>query len=329
MHKRQRVDFLGAATLTVGVGLLLLGLQSGGRNGWLSTATLLELAGAIVLLAVFGLIERRVAAPLLTLDLLTRPVIAIPCLVGILGGAVLVGFAAYLPPLVQGGWGGTPTEAGLMVAPLSIGWPLASTAAGRLLKRVGFRALAFGGSAIVLAGTLMMLLVFAPGVSSNRLLTYGVVIVATFVSGLGFGSSTTAMLIAVQNSVLWNERGIATASVQFFRNMGNTIGAALLGAVLTATLAPALIAPRTQELLQQVPPGLISSQGDPAFGPANALLNLDTRKALPPPVRDLLSDALVSSLGWVFVAVALLAALAVVFAARFPRESSPYQDLEA
>src|SRR5205807_513161 len=145
VRTRQRVDVAGVLLLTVGVALLLLGIQSGGRSGWLSPGTWLALGGALALLLAYGVVESRVPAPLLTLDLLARPIIAIPCLAGLLAGGVLVGFAAYVPPLVQGAWGGTPTEAGLMVAPLSIGWPLASSRTGKLILRFGYRALALGG----------------------------------------------------------------------------------------------------------------------------------------------------------------------------------------
>ncbi len=86
----------------------------------MSPLTLLTWAGAILLLALFVFFERRAPAPILSLDLLSRPVIAVSCLAGLLAGGVLIGFSAYVPLLVQGAWGGTPIEAGLVLAPLSI-----------------------------------------------------------------------------------------------------------------------------------------------------------------------------------------------------------------
>ena len=94
--------------------------------------------------------------------------------------------------------------------------------------------------AILLVGCALMLLIGLPFISQNVILRAVVVAAASFVSGAGFGLNTTSMFIAVQSSVPWSERGISTASVQFFRNMGNSMAAAVLGAVLTATLAPAL-----------------------------------------------------------------------------------------
>src|SRR5207247_8900322 len=140
-----------------------------------------------------------------------------------------------------------------------------------------------GGMVTLVAGTLLLLLAFLPGLSSNPLLRSAVIVIATFVSGAGFGFSTTSMLIAVQNSVPWSERGIATASVQFFRNMGNTLGSVILGSVLTATLAPLLAAPAVLALLRQMPPAANRAGSDPALAPVNALFALTVRDTLSAP----------------------------------------------
>jgi hypothetical protein len=126
------------------------------------------------------------------------------------------------------------------------------------------------------------------------------------------------MLIAVQNAVTWGERGIATASVQFFRNMGNTVGAAALGALLVAMLTPLLATPRVQDLLTRLPSTQLEG-GDPTLGPVNVLLELDVRETLDPALRSALAGALGSSLGWVFVGIAAMAVIAALLASRFPR----------
>ena len=322
MHTRQRIDIAGAVTLTAGVTLLLVALQSGGRGNWLSSSTLLSLFGAVAFLVAFGFIERRAVAPVLSLALLKRPIIAIPCLVGILCGGVLVGFAAYVPLLIQGAWGSTPIEAGLVIA-LSLGWPLASSRVGKLLRNYSYRRIVAGGVVVILAGSAMLMLALLLQVSDNPLLRVATVVTATFVTGVGFGSSTTTMLIAVQNSVPWRERGIATASVQFFRNMGNTIGSAALGTVLTATLTPVLLASaNVQRLAEQLKAASPRAGSDPALGPVNTLFDLAVRKTLEPGVRLEMASALSGSLGWVFVGVLLMAAAAVLLATRFPKLES-------
>jgi EmrB/QacA subfamily drug resistance transporter len=320
IHNRQRVDFGGAITLTLGMGLLLVALQSGSRGGWLSPITLLCWAGAIALLALFVRYERRAPAPILSFSLISRPVIAIPCLTGLLAGVVLIGYAAYIPLLVQGGWGGSPIEAGLVVAPMSIGWPVASAMSGRLIKRVGYFPLVAVGMSGVALGTLLLLGV---GLVSDISLKAIITLVASAITGLGFGASTTTMLIALQVSVPWSERGVATASAQFFRNMGQALGATVLGTVLTLLLAPMLASERVQQAVASMPPASVKAGADPALGPANVLFDLNLRPTLSPGVVSALSDALSSSLWWTFLAMLVISGLGVLVAFRFPRVVTP------
>jgi EmrB/QacA subfamily drug resistance transporter len=319
IHSRQRVDIAGGVTLTVGVGLVLVALQSGGRDGWFSPSSLALWGGALVLLALFVFFERKAAAPILPFTLLSRPLLYVACIVGLLAGGVLIGFAAYVPLIVQGAWGGQPIEAGLIVAPLSIGWPIFSTLSGRLVRRYSFRTVAMSGMAILLVGCFLLLMVGLPFVSQNVVLRSAVLLVASFVSGAGFGLNTTSMLIAVQSSVPWSERGISTASVQFFRNMGNSMAAAILGAVLTATLAPALALPAVQAMVREMPAATQKASADPTLGPVNALFDLTIRNTIAPQTRAALAGALENSLWWVFFAMALMALLAAVVVTRFPR----------
>ena len=120
-------------------------------------------------------------------------------------------------------------------------------------------------------------------------------------------------------SVPWSERGISTGAFQFFRNMGNAIAAAALGALLTATLAPVLASPRVQALVEQMPPATQKANDDPSLGPVNALFDLAVRDLIPPETRAILAGALQNSLWWVFFGMAAMAVLAAVAVVRFPR----------
>jgi EmrB/QacA subfamily drug resistance transporter len=318
IHTRQRVDIAGGVTLTVGIGAMLLALQTGGRDGWTAPHVLALGAIGVALLALFGYVESRAEAPVLALSLLRRPIIWVSCLAGMLAGGVLIGFAAYVPLIVQGAWAGTPIQAGLIVAPLSIGWPVASSQVGKLVKRFGFRRVAITGMFALLVGVLLLLAVGFGFVSDDPVMRAVVVGTASLVSGAGFGLNTTSTLIAVQMSVAWAERGISTATYQFFRNMGNAVSAAALGALLTATLSPMLSSPRVQALVEQMPPAAQKANSDPALGPVNALFDLTVRDLIPPETRAALAGALQNSLWWVFFGMAVMAALAAVAVLRFP-----------
>jgi EmrB/QacA subfamily drug resistance transporter len=318
IHARGRVDVMGGLTLTVGVGLALVALQSGGRGGWFSPQEFALWGGAIALLVLFVMFERRAQSPILAFSLLGQPLLLVSCLAGVLAGGVLVGLGAYTPLIAQGAWGGSPIEAGLIVAPLSIGWPLASSQSGKLIKRFGYRTVAIMGIFVLIVGCLLMLSVGLDGIAQNGVLRAAAVALASFTCGAGFGMNMTSTLIAVQEAAPWSQRGSSTAAVQFFRNMGNAAGAAILGAVMTATLASKLATEQMQAIVQTIPAEALKAGSDPALGPVNTLFDLSTRDLLPQPTRLALEEALAGSLWWVFFGMLMLAVLAAIVIQRFP-----------
>jgi MFS family permease len=201
-----------------------------------------------------------------------------------------------------------------------MGWPVASALSGRFIKRVGYFPLVATGMTVIAAGTLLLLGV---GAVSDISLKAAITLVASAITGLGFGASTTTMLIALQVSVPWSERGVATASAQFFRNMGQAIGATVLGTVLTLLLTPMLASERVQQAVAALPPDALKTGTDPALGPANVLFDLDLRPTLDHGIVGVLADALSHSLWWMFLVMLLIASLGVLVATRFPRVVTP------
>jgi MFS family permease len=151
------------------------------------------------------------------------------CLVGLCLGAVLIGLTSYVPTYVQGVLGTGPLVAGFALAMLTIGWPVTASQSGRVYLRVGFRATAAAGSAVVVAGTAAVLLVtLRPAVVA--------VGAACFAVGAGLGFVAAPTLIAAQATVGWAQRGVVTAANMFSRSIGSAVGVALFGAVANATL---------------------------------------------------------------------------------------------
>jgi Na+/melibiose symporter-like transporter len=135
-----------------------------------------------------------------------------------------------VPLYAQGVLGATPTEAGGTIAPMAVGWPIASAVSGRLLTRIGFRDLVRVGMMVVALSALGLGLVVSRGASLNELR------VVSGAFGLGMGIANTALVIAVQTSVGFSQRGVATASTLFFRNIGGTVGVGVMGVVLARAL---------------------------------------------------------------------------------------------
>jgi EmrB/QacA subfamily drug resistance transporter len=289
--RRHKLDVLGTLSLTAAISLLLLALmEGGGAWGWRDPRTLGLLAGAAVGLVVFFWQERRAPEPMLPLDLFKSRLIAVASVGNLLLGALLYVITAYVPMFAQGVLGGTAVDAGTILAPILIGWPIASTLAGRLLIRVGYRPLTRGGSLLILAGVLLLARVSAETTRPD-------VLVAMLITGLGLGFTSMPYLLGVQNAVSWNRRGVATSSVQFFRNMGGALAVAALGALLNARLT-----------------GIVGSGTD-----ANAALEPTLRAQLEPQALALLTRGLLHGLQGVFVASVFLAVAGLAAAFFFPR----------
>ena len=250
------LDLPGAAALTVGVALLLWGLGAGNAA---AQPVLPALAAAVVVLVGFFLIERRSSGPTIPLALLRRRSIGPPMLVALLAGTVMFGATAYVPLFVQGALGGSTYQAGAAVAPMSLGWPVASVISGRLLLRVGFRWLALVGALLLVLGA-VMLAARPPG---GGILWVGL---SSAVIGAGLGTISTPVLIVIQSSVPWDQRGSATALNQFSRTIGGAVGVAALGILLVARL-------RDEAARLGLPSAVIASPLHPgAGGAAQALL---------------------------------------------------------
>ena len=290
----RRLDLAGTLSLTLSIALLLLALQEGSQVwGWDDARTLgmIGLAGAG--LALFLLVESRAPEPMLPLELFRNRVIAVASMGGFLMGTVLFCAAAFVPMFTQGVLGGTAIDAGMTLAPMSIGWPIASTTSGWLLAKRGYRPFVLAGAVL---GTVGCVLLAAADPSSGR----GPVMLAMFFLGLGLGFLSTPYLLAVQNAVPARQRGVATSSVQFFRTIGGSIAVAALGALLNHRLATRL-----------------TVEADP-----NLALNPELRSQLPPEILAELVTALDGGLGTIYLVMAGLALLGVGVGLLFPPGSA-------
>ena len=226
VEKRQhKVDYLGAVLLTVSLSLLILALLEGGQawawNSWQSV-TAFALGGALLVL--FTLAERRAAEPILPLWVFSRRLLLTTSLIGLGVGAVLIGLTSYVPTYLEGSLQVSPLLAGLALAALTLGWPLAAGFSGRLYLRWGFKTTILIGMFFVLLGAVSI----ASFASQPSVI---IVAISCFVIGVGMGLVATPSVIAAQSSVPWNERGVVTGTGQFARSIGSAVGVAIFGAI--------------------------------------------------------------------------------------------------
>jgi EmrB/QacA subfamily drug resistance transporter len=232
-RRRPTIDYAGAGVLTVALTLLILGLLEGGQAwAWGSLQGVAVLAAGVVLLGGFVLIERRAADPVVPLQLLRNRLLVATSLVAACVGAVLIGLTSYVPTFVQDVLGTGPLVAGFALAALTLGWPLSASQSGRIYLRIGIRATALIGAAVVVLGSALLLLLGG----SSSVVQVGA---TSFVIGLGMGFAAAPTLIAAQSAVGWQQRGVVTGTNMFFRSAGSAIGVAVFGAIVNAGLGGA------------------------------------------------------------------------------------------
>lgn len=227
---RHKIDYGGAVLLVLSTSALMLGLLQGGSAwAWLSLQSFLCFSA----FALFGLllvkIEAKAKEPILPLWIFRHRLISIAGIATFLNGAMMIGYSAMIPTHVQGVLGGTALVGGLALAAMSVGWPIASFASGRIMSRTGYRNSAVGGAFLMSLGALGVF-VFA---STTPLWIGG----AVFLVGLGLGLQSNAYIVTIQSSVSWKERGVATANNLFMRTLGSSVGVAAFGGVLNSTIS--------------------------------------------------------------------------------------------
>ncbi len=283
-RKKRRLDFAGAFLLACFVTSLLV--AASGVHG---TAKWASILATVVLLGAFLIVEHRAEEPLLPLSLFTRRVIALSSAIGAIIGGAMIAILTYVPLFIQGVRGGTPTQAGSSITPMLITWPIASTLGGRLIPKVGFRALVRFGMACTAVAAVALPLVAERGPFALRLVT------ALF--GLGMGFANTALIIAVQTSVGWEQRGVATASTMFFRTIGGAVAVGVMGGVIVAALGQDAGLPKDA---------------------ASRALSREGMSALGPDVMRRIAGLLDAGLGTVFWMIAGLGVTAFVAALFYP-----------
>ena len=229
--RAHTVDYAGAVVLTLSLSLLILAVLEGGQAwAWNSWQSVGAFGLGAVLLVVFVLIERRAAEPILPLWVFSRRLLLTTSLIAFGAGGLLIGLTSYVPTYLEGTLDTSPLLAGLALAALTLGWPLAASVSGRWYLRFGFRNTIIVGVFIAILGTLVIAtLAWTPSVI--------VVAIACFVVGLGLGTAVTPAVIVAQSSVPWKERGVVTGTNTFARAVGSAVGVAIFGAVANGVLA--------------------------------------------------------------------------------------------
>ena len=229
---RHQIDYLGTATIGAAATCLVLLTSLGGTTyAWGSLPIIGLGVLAVVFVAGFVLAERRAAEPVLPLHLFANRVFSSASVVGFVVGFAMFGALAYLPQYMQVVRGVSPTLSGLRLLPMMLGLLLTSIGTGQLVSRWGrYKIFPIVGTAVMTAGLFLLSRV---GVSTS----FWLVSLYLFILGVGIGASMQVLVIAVQNSVGYEDLGAATSGTTFFRSIGGSFGTSVFGAVFANVLA--------------------------------------------------------------------------------------------
>jgi EmrB/QacA subfamily drug resistance transporter len=304
-RRRPRIDWAGAAGLFLTTSLLLFALVQGGVAWpWLSAPSVALFAGSAVAGVVTLVLERRAEEPIMPGWVWRRRVIAgVNLALGCLG-VLMIAPMVFLPTYAQSVLGLSPVAAGFVLSVWTLSWPTSAALSNRIYRRIGFRDTALIGSCV---GTLLLAAFpFLPyrGPAWEPALLM-------LLLGAGLGLFQLPLIVGVQSSVPWHERGTATASVLFCRQVGQSVGGVLFAVIANATLTGRL---------HSAPPALRGDLPQGLDRTASALLH---GGGLSGAATDYLRHALASAVGHVYLGAAAAAALAVIFLAtvtpkRFP-----------
>lgn len=260
-----RIDWWGATTVIVALVPLLLVAEQGREWGWDSPlAIACYVIGAIGILA-FVIVETLMKDDaLIPLKLFRSPTFSMATVIGVLVGFGMFGAMLTLPLYLQLVLGSTPTESGFQMLPMILGLMIASIGSGQLIARTGrYRMFPILGTLLMSVG--FFLLTFMTYDTS-----YWYIAGAMLVIGLGLGQLMQTLTIASQNSVGLRDMGVATSSSTFFRQIGGTLGTAVLLSLLFTLMPTNIIGSFSDR-------GTLTDALDAAFDPTVATAPANTQ----------------------------------------------------
>ncbi len=249
-HRRldHRIDWWGAVALSIGLVPLLIVAEQGREWGWTSTNALICYVVGVVGVVAFFVTERAMGEEaLIPLRLFQNRTVAVSSTVSVFIGMGMFGGLAALPLYLQIVKGASPTQAGLLLLPMTLGIMSGSIISGQLISRTG----RYRHFPIIGAGLLVLALFGFHFVNAETPLWQTMIVMVFF--GVGLGFNFQPLTLAVQNAVSPRDIGVATSSATFTRQIGGTLGTAVFLSILFSKLADG------------IGPGYAAAASEPGF----------------------------------------------------------------
>ncbi|GAQ54788.1 MDR family MFS transporter [Streptomyces acidiscabies] len=299
-RSQARIDYLGAALLTVGITSTVLVTTWGGTEYAWTSARIMELiAIGVASLVGFVFWQKKAAEPILPLHIFRSRNFTLMSVIGFVTGFVMFGATLFLPLYQQSVQGASATNSGLLLLPMLGAMLVTSMVAGRITTSTGrYKIFPVAGSVLMIAG-LYLLSTMDTGTSR---LTSGVFMA---VVGLGMGCLMQITMLVAQNSVEMKDMGVASSSATLFRTLGSSFGVAIMGALFNN---------RVQDVMSERAGALGSKVTE-----ASAQLDAASLAKLPAAAREAYQYAVSSGSHSAFLLGAVIAVISLV-AAVFVKE---------
>lgn len=297
--EKQYIDYRGAILLIVSISLLLYILVEGGTSiNWVSFPMVILLTAMITSSLWLVRHERKSKEPMIPGSIWKYRLITIANVTSLLTGMIIISASSFLPTFVQGVMRESALIAGFTLTTMSIGWPIASTIAGRLLLNIGYRRTSIiGGIALLIGATFFISLP-----SIQHFLWAGA---GSFFIGIGMGMTGTAFIVGIQTNVSWKVRGSATASNMFMRSMGSALGVAFLGGVLNNIIQ--------KEINHH-------EHVDVSVDQVDAILDPDNMTKVSSETMAILQDGLLNGMQYVFICMGIIALVSMFIILWIPKQ---------
>ena len=293
-HVKAKIDYLGMVVMIPAVTSFILAFTWGGSEyDWNSPQIIGLFAGFAVLTAIFIFVEHKAKQPIIPLTLFKSRAFVLASSIGILLGAGMFAAISYIPTYLQIVSGASATESGLLMLPAVVGIFGGSIGAGQIIAKTGkYRIFPIIGMLIAATGIFLL---------STMTATTAIPLTMTYMAvlGIGLGLTMQPLILIVQSSVQAKNLGSATATNNFFREIGVTLGVSIFGSVFSSRLLDNMT-------------GFGSGSGTGSLTP-------DAIKALPAAVKAEVIDAYVNALTPAFIYLVPVVLLGFVLALFLPK----------
>ncbi|MFC3745973.1 DHA2 family efflux MFS transporter permease subunit [Paenibacillus sp. GCM10012306] len=297
-HSKQPIDWLGAGTLLGAVISLMFALELGGKQyAWDSSVILGLFAVFAVLAIVFLYVETKAAEPIISFALFKKRLYAFSILSALFSGAAFIVASVYIPIFIQGVMGGSATNSGMVLLPMMVGSVVTATTGGFLMSKVSYRSLLIPTLALLVVGT-GLVATLTPDASRLLVTVYMILI------GLGIGASFSVLSTAAIHGLTAQQRGSASATLNFLRSLGMTVGITSFGIIQSHYF--------TGSLTSMFAGGAGAPAGALDFKDPHSLLSPEARAMIPPEILSKITEGLSSSIAHTFAWAMIPAALALL-----------------